>query len=95
MTFNSSSPLTPLPGETFFCHLVDAAGELPPVVVLAVEEVLGTVFSCSLQGRLPNYQGFSTGVVWYVFEVVIIAYCVFLYCRDHSKLCKFPIELDI
>ena len=51
-----------LPGENIFCHLADSQGRFPPIIVPAVEVTPGTVFSCDIQGLMPDYPGVTATI---------------------------------
>ncbi|XP_064398640.1 plexin-A2-like [Halichondria panicea] len=47
----------PLPGENISCHLADSEERFPPIIVPAVEVTPGIVFSCDIEGLVPDYPG--------------------------------------
>ena len=57
MTLTSPGLPDLLPGENISCHLADSQERFPPVIVPAVEVTPGTVFSCDIQGLVPDYPG--------------------------------------
>ncbi len=59
LTVTLTTPGLPdlLPGENTSCHLADSQGRFPPIIVPAVEVTPGTVFSCDIQGLVPDYPG--------------------------------------
>ncbi|XP_064398654.1 hepatocyte growth factor receptor-like isoform X2 [Halichondria panicea] len=64
LTVTLTSPGLPnlLPGESFYCHLADSEGRFPPIIVPAVEVTPGTVFSCDIEGLVPDYPGVTATI---------------------------------
>ena len=52
----------PLPGENISCHLADSEGRFPPILLPAVEVIPGTVFSCDIEGLVPDYPGVTATI---------------------------------
>ena len=61
ITLNQPGLPAPIPGEIFFCHLSNSKGKFPPIIIPAVELITRTTYSCTLQGRVPNYDGVAAG----------------------------------
>ncbi len=62
MTLTSHGLPDLLPGENISCHLADSQGRFPPIIVPAVEVTPGTVFSCDIQGVVPDYPGLTATI---------------------------------
>ena len=62
VTLTSPGLPNPLPGESFYCHLADGEGRFPPIIVPAVEVTPGTVFSCDIEGLVPDYPGMTATI---------------------------------
>ena len=62
MTLTSPGLPNLLPGESFYCHLADSEGRFPPIIVPAVEVTPGTVFSCDIEGLVPDYPGVTATI---------------------------------
>ena len=64
LTVTLISPGLPdlLPGENISCHLADSRRRFPPIIVQAVEVTPGTVFSCDIQGLVPDYPGVTATI---------------------------------
>ncbi|XP_064398663.1 hepatocyte growth factor receptor-like [Halichondria panicea] len=62
VTLTSPGLPNPLPGESFYCHLADSEGRFPPIIVPAVEVIPGTVFSCDIEGLVPDYPGVTANI---------------------------------
>ena len=62
VTLTSPGLTDPLSGESFSCHLADDEGRFPPIIVPAIEVTPGTVFSCDIQGLVPDYPGVTATI---------------------------------
>ncbi len=62
MTLTSPGLPNPIPGENITCHLANSEGRFPPIIVPAVEVIPGTVYSCDIEGLVPDYPGVTATI---------------------------------